>query len=120
MSKLKVRLKRSSVLALALALVWMFLLPMQAFAEENGGSDPALVSTEGGGSAADTGNTGTVQNENSDSSKTASTGAAYLAPGISAAAGESGGTGEGQPGEGQPGEGQPLDRFTDFLLRISS
>ena len=46
MSRTKMKFKRSAVAALALALVWMFLLPMQAFAEEKEVDWAALLGAE--------------------------------------------------------------------------
>ena len=53
MNSTKMKFKRTAVAALAIALVWMFLLPVQAFAEGDLGnaaaSDlPAVISDEDG------------------------------------------------------------------------
>ena len=72
MKKMKDKMKRSAVLALSFALVWMFLLPMQAFAEDNG-TETVVTTSETVSSE-----TGTTQTETA-----ASTGTAYLAPSLS-------------------------------------
>ena len=46
MSKMKVKMKRSVVVALTLALVWMFMLPMQAFAEESGDTGSGIIGNQ--------------------------------------------------------------------------
>ena len=106
MNSMKAKSKRTAIAALVLALMWMFLLPMQAFAEEGAdstteGSSPTVVSTEGDTSSGGGGtDTGAAKTETTDSSNaTASTGTAYLAPSIDSAAEE------GNPEEGNPEEG---------------
>lgn len=137
MDKGNLRLKRTAVTALTLALVWLFLLPVQAFAED-GVSDipdsnaPAVVSDETGGEgvppelsvAAET--AAAPAGKDAGSSEAAVTGTAYLAPSIEQPAGENaveeaaleesepegGEAEEGEPEEiqsegGEPGEGSP-------------
>lgn len=83
MRKVTGKFKRTAIAALALALVWMFLLPVQAFAEEEIDTDlPALTNDEGNGNP----DAGAEQTEEADDggeeAAAVPPGSAYLAPGV--------------------------------------